>query len=100
MAKLAKPRNSAWREILLRSLLAILGGYAFTYAVVAALARLLPLEPADTVVVVTLLSLIVYLVFLLWAFAARSSLRVGLVTASGAVFAAIGFWPQLLEALA
>ena len=99
MTHVAQSKGSAWREIVVRSLLAIVGGYVFTYALVAALARVLPLERVDTTVVVTLLSFVIYLIFLLWAFAARSSRRVGLVVASSAVFAAIGFWPQLLKAL-
>lgn len=99
MTHLAQFKRSAWREIAVRSLLAIVGGYVFTYALVAALARVLPLERADTTVVVTLLSFMIYLIFLLWAFAARSSRRIALVVASSAVFAAIGFWPQLVEML-
>lgn len=99
MAKTAEDKHSAWREIFLRSLLAIVGGYAFTYALVAALARALPLGPADTTVVVTLLSFVIYLVFLLWAFAARTLRRVSLALACGAVFAAFAFWPPLIKAL-
>ena len=55
----------------MRSALAILGGYAFTYALTAALARLLPLSPADALVVATLPTFLVYTVAILWAFAAR-----------------------------
>lgn len=94
----SQPR-SAWRDTAARTALAVLGGYAFTYAFTAALARLLPVDRVDALTTASLLSFVVYLVFILWAFAAASLRRV-LVGLSAAVpLAAIGFGPQLLEAV-
>lgn len=95
MTRIASP----WLDIGLRTVLAILGGYAFTYAATAALARLLPLARIDAVVVATLLSFVLYLAFILWVFAAHSLRRVLMALATGLPLAAIGFWPQLLEHL-
>ncbi|MDR0281134.1 MAG: iron transporter [Paucimonas sp.] len=78
---------------------AILGGYAFTYAFTAALARLLPLGKGDALVVATLLSFAVYTGAILWAFACRSAARAWLGLATAVPLALIGFWPQLLERL-
>jgi hypothetical protein len=89
-----------WLDIALRSALAILGGYAFTYAFTAALARLLPLPRFDAVMIATEIAFIVYLAYLLWSFAGVSLRRLALVTATGTLgLALIGFWPQLLERL-
>lgn len=74
---------------------AILGGYAFTYAATAALARLLPLDKADALISATLLSFAVYTGAILWAFACRSAVRAWAGLALGLPLAAIGFWPQL-----
>jgi len=82
-----------------RILLAILGGYAFTYAFTAALARVLPMARVDALVAASLLSFVIYLSFILWAFAAASLRRVALVAATAIPLAALGFWPQLLEAV-
>ncbi|WP_417778886.1 iron transporter [Stutzerimonas xanthomarina] len=91
--------KSAWPAIATRTVLALLGGYAFTYAFTAALARLLPLDPVDAVTAASLLSFVVYLVFILWAFASASLRRV-LVGAGIAIpWAIVGFWPQLMEVL-
>lgn len=90
---------SPWLDIGLRTALAILGGYSFTYAATAALARLLPLARVDAVVVATLLSFVVYLVFVLWVFAEHSLRRVLLGLGFTLPLAVIGFWPQLLEHL-
>nr|WP_272889725.1 iron transporter [Stutzerimonas stutzeri] len=88
--------RTAWPDIAARTALAILGGYAFTYAATAALARLLPLDRVDALTTASLLSFVVYLAFMLWAFAAASVRRV-LAGLSGALpLAAIGFWPQLM----
>lgn len=99
MTRSVSQSRTAWPDIAARTALAILGGYAFTYAATAALARLLPLDRVDALTTASLLSFVVYLVFMLWAFAAASLRRV-LVGLSAAVpLAAIGFWPQLLERL-
>ncbi|MEE1889082.1 iron transporter [Pseudomonas carassii] len=90
--------NIAW-PMLSRIVAAVLGGYAFTYAFTAALARLLPLQPADALIVATVLSFAVYTGAILWAFACRSATRGWAGLALGVPLALIGFWPQLLERL-
>lgn len=95
----AKPLNR-WLDISSRSAAAVLGGYAFTYVLTAALARLLPLARLDAVIVASLLSFLFYSVAILWAFAASSHRRAWVwLLALGAPLALIGFWPQLLERL-
>ncbi len=74
---------------------AILGGYAFTYAFTAALARVLPLGKVDALISASLLSFAVYTGAILWAFACRSATRAWAGLALGLPLAAIGFWPQL-----
>ncbi|WP_256203170.1 DUF3649 domain-containing protein [Pseudomonas sp. ML96] len=86
--------------VLSRTLAAILGGYAFTYAFTAFLARLLPLTPQDALVVATLPAFIIYPLAILWAFACRSATRAWLGLALAAPLALVGFWPQLVRALA
>lgn len=88
-----------WLEMLSRTCAAILGGYAFTYAATAAIARALPLANVDAVVVATLLSFTLYTLAVLWAFAARTAWRAWAVIPLAVPLALIGFWPQLLEYL-
>lgn len=97
MTRSVSQSRSAWLDVAARTALAILGGYAFTYAVTAALARLLPLDRVDALTTASLLSFVVYLVFILWAFAAASVRRVLIGLSVAAPMAAIGFWPQLME---
>lgn len=99
MTRSVSKSNEAWRAIAARTALALLGGYAFTYAATAALARLLPLDPVDAVTAVSLLSFVIYLVFVLWAFAAASLRRVLSGVALALPLGFVGFWPQVLEAL-
>ncbi len=99
MTRSAIQSRSTWPAIAARTALALLGGYAFTYAFTAALARLLPLDPVDAVTAASLLSFVVYLVFILWAFAAASLRRVLMGVGLTLPLAVIGCWPQLLEAL-
>ena len=99
MTRSATQSRSAWPEVAARTVLALLGGYAFTYAFTAAFARLLPLDPVDAVTAASLLSFVVYLMFLLWAFAAHSLRRVLIGTGLAIPFALIGYWPQLAELL-
>ncbi|MGY8817927.1 MAG: iron transporter [Pseudomonadales bacterium] len=99
MTRSAIQSRSAWPAIAARTALALLGGYAFTYAFTAALARLLPLDPVDAVTAASLLSFVVYLVFILWAFASASLRRVLVAVGIAIPLAIVGFWPQLLEAL-
>ncbi|MCH2342531.1 iron transporter [Pseudomonas sp. NPDC047963] len=97
MTRSATQSRSAGPAIAARTLLALLGGYAFTYAFTAALAQWLPLDPVDAVTAASLLSFMVYLTFLLWAFAATSLWRVMIGAGLAIPLAVIGFWPQLLE---
>lgn len=88
-----------WLDIISRAGAAILGGYAFTFAATAALARLLPLARVDALIVATLLSFAVYTAIMLWAFIARTALRAWAVVALSVPLVVIGFWPQFLERL-
>ena len=99
MTRLISPSRSAWLATASRIVLAILGGYAFTYAATAALARLLPLDRYDSALVATLISFVVYLSFILWAFAVHSLRRVAASLLTTVPLALIGFWPQLMERL-
>ena len=56
-----------------RAMAAVFGGYAFTYAFTACLARLLPLERIDALLVASLPMFVVYTLAVLWAFAARDA---------------------------
>ncbi len=80
-----------------RLLAALLGGYLFTYAFTAALARLLPLAPGDAVIAATLPSFAIYTVAVLWAFGTRSARRAWAGLLLAVPLALVGFWPQLLE---
>ncbi len=97
MTRAATQSRNAWSLIAARTMLAVLGGYAFTYAFTAAFARLLPLDPVDAIATASLLSFVVYLAFMLWAFAAASLRRVLIGVSLALPLAVIGFWPQLLE---
>jgi len=90
----------AWLQILSRSAAALLGGYAFSYAASACLARILPLPASDAVIVATLPAFIFYTAAILWAFASRDALRAWGPLALAAPLCLIGFWPQALEWLA
>lgn len=62
------------RRVVLRFVLAFVGGYAFSAAVSNALAVVLAragLEPAEAAVLAGMLGVLIYLPTLLWAFAAR-----------------------------
>ena len=97
-------RSPTWLQILSRSSAALLGGYAFSYAATACLARLLPLllplPPSDAVIVATLPTFVFYTLAILWAFASRDALRAWAPLAVAAPLALVGFWPQTLEWLA
>ena len=82
-----------------RAIAAVFGGYAFTYAFTACLARLLPLERIDALLVASLPMFVVYTLAVLWAFAARDAWRAWLGLPLAIPLALIGFWPQLLERL-
>ncbi|RMQ43427.1 hypothetical protein ALQ04_02064 [Pseudomonas cichorii] len=94
-----KTRSLAWSTVS-RIVAALPGGYLFTYAFTAALARLLPLDEVDALIIATLLSFAVYTLVILWAFTGRSAWRVWAGLTLALPLAVIGFWPQLLEQLA
>ncbi len=83
---------------MLRSLAAVLGGYFFTYACTAALARLLPLARPDAVMVASVPSFALYTAVAVWAFAAPSAALAWLPLALALPLAAIGFWPTFFGA--
>jgi len=91
--------STAWVPILSRTVAALVGGYGFTYAFTAALARLLPLDDVDSLIVSSLLSFVVYTFAILWAFAARNQARAWMGAVLAVPLAMIGFWPQLVERL-
>ena len=82
-----------------RAMAAVFGGYAFTYAFTACLARLLPLERIDALLVASLPMFVVYTLAVLWAFTARDAWRAWLGLPLAIPLALISFWPQLLERL-
>ncbi|CAG8871140.1 hypothetical protein PS627_04321 [Pseudomonas fluorescens] len=83
----------AWLAILSRSAAALLGGYLFTYAVTAFLARVLPLSASDAVIVSTLPAFAFYTGAVLWAFASRDALRAWAPAGVAAPLALVAFWP-------
>nr|WP_246335788.1 DUF3649 domain-containing protein [Azomonas macrocytogenes] len=82
-------------DIGLRVAAATIGGYFFTYACTAAMARLLPLARFDAVMVSSLLAFAVYTAVIVWVFAAASAWRAWLGIALALPLAIIGFWPGL-----
>lgn len=88
--------SSPWPTVS-RILAAVPGGYLFTYAFTAALARVLPLNKADAMVSATLLSFVVYTLVILWVFTRHNHWRAWAGIATAVPLAGIGFWPQLLE---
>lgn len=90
-------KTPAWLAILSRSAAALLGGYAFSYAATAFLARVLPLAPSDAVIVSTLLAFAFYTGAILWAFASRDALRAWGAAALAVPLALVGFWSQAME---
>ena len=76
---MSKAKISSRWDVTARVLAAILGGYALAYAATAFLSVYLPLVRSDRVVFASLSCFAVYTVAILYAFAARSALRVWLV---------------------
>jgi hypothetical protein len=93
-----KTRSGVWPTIS-RITAALLGGYLFTYAFTAALARLLPLDKVDALVIASLLSFVVYTLAILWAFGCQSLRRVWTGIVFSLPLGLIGFWPQVMERL-
>jgi hypothetical protein len=82
-------------NVALRIAAGMLGGYAFTWGFIAlAIASLFAarLDFHDAETLGTILGFIVFLVVFLWAFAARSLLRVWLVLAGGGALMAGAAW--------
>lgn len=90
---------SPYGPMLSRIAAALLGGYLFTYAFTAALARLLPLGKIDAMIIASLLSFAVYTLAILWAFACRSATRAWAGLSLALPLAAMGFWSNGLELL-
>lgn len=84
-----------WLLIVSRAAAALLGGYAFSYAATAFLARVLPMPAVDAVIVASLPSFAFHTCAFLWAFASRDALRAWWPAALAVPLAAVGFWPQL-----
>ncbi|MHC6224913.1 iron transporter [Pseudomonas sp. X10] len=85
----------AWLSILSRIGAALFGGYAFSYAATAFLARVLPLSASDAVIVATLPAFIFYTAAILWAFASRDALRAWAPVVLAGPLALAAFWPQV-----
>lgn len=82
-------------NVALRIAAGMLGGYAFTWGFIAlAIASLFAagLDFHDAETLGTILGFVVFLVVFLWAFAARSVLRVWLVLAGGGALMAGAAW--------
>ncbi|MFO2465975.1 iron transporter [Pseudomonas sp. 15FMM2] len=93
-----KNKSPAW-PTLSRTVAALIGGYLFTYAFTAALARLLPMDKVDALVVASLPSFLVYTLAILWAFGCRSARRAWAGVGLALPLSAIGFWPQWHQVL-
>lgn len=77
-----------WFGLVLRLLGAVFGGYALTALTVAAAGAILArlgMARSDAVVLAAMLGFVVYLGLLLWAFSAKSAVRLWLGMIGGAV---------------
>lgn len=93
--------SPAWLSISSRCAAGLVGGYVFTYALTAFLARLmswLSMPAQDAVIVASLPAFAVYTAAIIWAFASRSAWRAWAGVAVAAPLALVGFWPQLAGA--
>ncbi|MDP3796229.1 MAG: iron uptake protein [Polaromonas sp.] len=80
--------STAATAVVLRVTAALLGGYAFSAALVALLATALALAGmarSEAVVLAAMLGFVLYLLVLLWAFSVRSLARLWAVLAGGSV---------------
>ena len=80
-------------DVALRVAIAMLGGYAAMAACTMLLARVWPADRLDATLWSTMLSFGLYAGLVVWAFAARSALRAGLVVAGIGLAAALGAVP-------
>jgi hypothetical protein len=93
--------SPAWLSISSRCAAGLVGGYVFTYALTAFLARLmswLSMPSQDAAIVASLPAFAVYTAAIIWAFATRSAWRAWAGVAMAAPLALVGFWPQLAGA--
>ena len=82
--------NTTATAVVLRVTAALLGGYAFSAALVALLAAALPLAGmarSEAVVLAAMLGFLLYLLVLLWAFSVRSLARLWARLAGASVLA-------------
>ena len=83
------------RDIISRVLAAVFGGYGFTWAAMAALAKVLPLARFDAVMLVSMLSFFLYALVAIWVFAARTLVQVWLGVSLALPLALFAFWAEL-----
>ncbi len=91
-----RARGWRWPGVAMRTIAAILGGYALGALASVVCATLLPLERAEAVMTGMLLSFAVYAGAVVWVFAARTALRawVGLLIPMAVLAAAAWMtWP-------
>jgi len=89
------PRNESARmrvSVAMRTLAAVIGGYALASLAAALLGLMLPMDRVDAVMTGTMVAMVVFPCAVMWSFAARSAARawVGLlvpIAVLGAVFA-------------
>ena len=77
----AKELAPSWQVIVLRTLAAVVGGYAVTYWMGAALAVLLPLPPSEAVYAVSLAQIFIFVAVVIWVFAESSVRRMLIIMA-------------------
>jgi hypothetical protein len=78
---MAQAKATTWLvrlDVAARTVAAVGGGYVLTAIITGLGARHLPLAPAQAVLVATVLSFAVYAVVIVWAFSAKSTLKVWL----------------------
>ena len=85
-------------EIVQRTLAAVVGGYAVSWAVSVLLARALPMDRYPAVQWAVLVSFLLYLLAILWAFRVRPLSRMwgwllGVTATATAAWAGLASWP-------
>lgn len=80
------------RQLGVRALLAIVGGYVVAALGCIVLARVLPLDRVDAAVIATILSFSVYAAVAVWTFAAQHLSRALLGVAGAALLLLIAAW--------